>query len=61
MKSTILVTVMLTIIFSMSSCKKCYTCKQGSNENVTCKTSNESQKEYNARITLLEGAGWQCK
>ena len=48
-------------ILGMQSCKKCYNCKRASVEDVVCKLSNESQKEFKAIITLAEAQGWQCK
>ncbi len=61
MKTKTILLITVVGMFTFSSCKKCYECGPSGGIKVeTCKTSSETQAEFNDRISALESVGYDC-
>lgn len=53
-------TLLLGVV-GLSSCKKCYTCTNGSYTEEVCQGSSQSQSSFKAYIKYLKAQGLTCK
>lgn len=69
MKNFFLISALLTVLFSVNSCRKCYTCrnicsvctKEANPTQTVCKNDFTFSMDYEDEVSLLTGSGYSCQ